>query len=107
MPAHSSCSRIGRRSPHQLPELVATELRRSGTPSVDQLYCCKEPQLGVGQSTDHKLEAAVGSAPWRQRSCGPTIGITTRYNKYALTYLGGVILAAVITAYRLQLTDTT
>jgi hypothetical protein len=51
--------------PHQLPELVATELRPSGTPSVDQLYCRKQPQLGVGQSTDHKLEAAVGSAPWR------------------------------------------
>ena len=51
--------------PYQLPELVATELRRSGTPSVDQLYCSKQPQLGVGQSTDHELEAAVGSAPWR------------------------------------------
>jgi hypothetical protein len=43
----------------------------------------------------------------RRRSCGPTIGIATRYDKYALTYLGGVILAAAITAHRLQLTDTT
>ena len=43
----------------------------------------------------------------RQQSCGPTIGIATRYDKYALTYLGGVILAAAITAHRLQLTDTT
>lgn len=43
----------------------------------------------------------------RQRSCGPTIGIATRYDKYALTYLGGVILAAAITVHRLQSTDTT
>jgi len=42
----------------------------------------------------------------RQRSCGPTI-VATRYDKYALTYLGGVILAAAITFHRLQLTDTT
>lgn len=33
-------------------------------------------------------------------------GIATRYDKYALTYLGGVTLAAAITAYRLQLADT-
>lgn len=33
-------------------------------------------------------------------------GVATRYDKYALTYLGGVTLAAAITAHRLQLADT-
>jgi transposase len=33
-------------------------------------------------------------------------GVATRYDKYALTYLGGVILAAAVTAHRLQLADT-
>ena len=33
-------------------------------------------------------------------------GVATRYDKYALTYLGGVTLAAAITAHRLHLPDT-
>jgi putative transposase len=33
-------------------------------------------------------------------------GIATRYDKYALTYLGGVILVAAIITHRLQLADT-
>ncbi len=33
-------------------------------------------------------------------------GVATRYDKYALTYLGGVILAAAILTHRIQLTDT-
>lgn len=33
-------------------------------------------------------------------------GIATRYDKYALTYLGGVVLAAAITVHRLHLADT-
>jgi transposase len=33
-------------------------------------------------------------------------GVATRYDKYALTYLSGVTLAAAITTHRLQLPDT-
>ena len=33
-------------------------------------------------------------------------GVATRYDKYALTYLGGVTLAAAVIAHRLQLADT-
>ena len=34
-------------------------------------------------------------------------GIATRYDKYALTYLGGVTLAALVTYHRVRLADTT
>jgi putative transposase len=34
-------------------------------------------------------------------------GIATRYDKYAMTYLGGVALAATITHHRAHLPDTT
>jgi transposase len=33
-------------------------------------------------------------------------GIATRYDKYATTYLGGVILAALVTYHRAHLADT-
>lgn len=33
-------------------------------------------------------------------------GIATRYDKYAMTYLGGVTLAAAITYHRLHMADT-
>jgi transposase len=33
-------------------------------------------------------------------------GIATRYDKYATTYLGGVILAALVTYHRTHLADT-
>jgi putative transposase len=34
-------------------------------------------------------------------------GIATRYDKYALTYLGGLTLAAIIVHHRTHLPDTT
>jgi len=34
-------------------------------------------------------------------------GVATRYDKYALTYLGGVILAAIVVHHRTHLSDTT
>jgi putative transposase len=34
-------------------------------------------------------------------------GIATRYDKYAITFLGGVTLASLITHYRVRLPDTT
>lgn len=33
-------------------------------------------------------------------------GVATRYDKYATTYLGGVLLASLITHHRTHLTDT-
>jgi len=33
-------------------------------------------------------------------------GVATRYDKYALTYLGGVTLAAIVTYHRTHLPDT-
>jgi transposase len=34
-------------------------------------------------------------------------GVATRYDKYALTYLGDVTLAAIVTHHRTHLPDTT
>ena len=58
-------------------------------------------EQGAHQKVGPGADTPVAPIRERQRSCGPTIGIATGCDKCALTYLGGVILAAAITAHRL------
>jgi putative transposase len=82
--------------PHAIPERSDQIARRTNKgsrggrpPTFDQLlYRCRNTaERGFGRLKQ-----------WR--------GVATRYDKYALTYLGGVILAAITIHHSTQLADT-
>lgn len=86
-----------RRIPHTIPERRDQIARRKTLGSRGGRPPSFDPQIYAERNTAERGFNRLKH--WR--------GVATRYDKYALTYLGGVILAALVIHHRTHLSDTT
>jgi len=85
------------RIPHTIPERCDQQLRRKAKGSRGGRPPSFDPEVYRHRNTVERGFSRLKQ--WR--------GIATRYDKYALTYLGGVLLAATVINYRVRkLADT-
>lgn len=97
--SHPSTRKMLRRNkiPHTIPERIDQITRRKAQGSRGGRPPSFDPEIyrerNVVERGFNRLKH------WR--------GVATRYDKYAMTYLGGATLAATITYYRTHLPDTT
>lgn len=96
--SHPSTRRLLRRwnIKHDIPERRDQVERRQAKERAGGRPPAFHPEIYAHRNT---VERAIGRLKqWR--------GVATRYDKYAITYLGGVTLAMIIANYRAGLRDT-